>query len=79
MDEQLEAMIRNWQSTKAAIDELIADAGIEILQELREAGVYGTRISNECGISRSRQQAIMNGAIMTPDEYLSLCRITNNP
>ena len=79
MDEQLEALILNWQSTKAAIDELIADAGIEILQELREAGVYGTRISNECGISRSRQQAIMNGAIMTPDEYLSLCRITNNP
>ena len=79
MDEQLEALILNWQSTRAAIDELIADAGIEILQELREVGVYSTRISKECGISRSRQKAIMEGAVMTPEEYLALCRITNNP
>ena len=76
MDEQLEAMIRNWQSTGAAIDELLHEAGIEILQSLRDSGVSKMKIEVESGITRDRQKAIMKGdMVMTPYEYLELCRL----
>lgn len=75
MDEQLEAMIRNWQSTGAAIDELLHEAGVEILQSLLDMNISKRKIESDSGIPRTRQKAIMNGDKITPDEYLALCRL----